>query len=378
MIKKILSINTSFLLVWFFMCLLPGCNKAKSVQIQTLSPVDTLTTDTLNLMETVKPKVQDTLSINAVGDVMFGTNYPDTSEMPPNNGANLLKPFADFLGKADVNFANVEGTFLNSGGTPKGSGNQVYCFRQPVAMAENLKNFGFNVLSVANNHIADFGKRGIESTDSTLAAMKFNYAGFLEKPTASFKIRNIKIGFAAFAPHNGAVDMNDLPSAEAIVKKLKAENDVVIVSFHGGAEGKEAQHVLRKKEIFYKQNRGNVYDFAHKMIDAGADVLLGHGPHVVRAMELYKDKIIAYSLGNFCTYGMFNLKGPNSNAPLLQIWTDEKGNFLKGKIINGKQYAPGGPVLDPDNTAYHRIKELTIQDFPDTNLKFEEGNILKK
>ena len=109
--------------------------------------------------------------------------------------------------------------------------------------------------------------------------------------------------------------------------------DIVIVSFHGGAEGADYQNVTRETETFYGENRGNVYEFSHRMIDAGADIVFGHGPHVTRAIEVYKDRFIAYSLGNFCTYRRFNLTGPNGFAPLLRVKTDTFGKFVEADII---------------------------------------------
>ena len=115
----------------------------------------------------------------------------------------------------------------------------------------------------------------------------------------------MKYGFAAFAPNNGTVSIHDLDEARRLVSQLDSVSDVVIVSFHGGAEGSKHQHVPRRNEIFYGEDRGNVYDFAHSMIDAGADIVFGHGPHVTRAVDIYKNRFIIYSLGNFCTYGPF-------------------------------------------------------------------------
>ena len=109
--------------------------------------------------------------------------------------------------------------------------------------------------------------------------------------------------------------------------------DIVIVSFHGGAEGADFQHVPKTNEMFHGENRGDVYNFAHTMIDNGADVVFGHGPHVTRAIEVYKDRFISYSLGNFCTYGRFNLAGPNGLAPIVKINVDTSGRFLSGRII---------------------------------------------
>jgi hypothetical protein len=330
-------------------------------------------------LETLQPAKPDTISINAVGDIMFGTNFPNTAKMPPNNGKNLLDQFTGYLKDADISFGNAEGVFLNSGGVPKGYGGQVYCFRQPTYMAQYFLENGFDLLSVANNHVADFGEVGLKSTDSVLRSLPIAFAGSLNRPTTIINIRGVLFGLAAFAPHKGSVDMNNISNAVQIVKALKKKCHMVMVSFHGGAEGVSHQRVPKQVEIFYGQNRGNVYDFAHKMIDAGADLVIGHGPHVARAMELYKEKFIAYSLGNFCTYGMFGLGGESGNASLLKLFLNEKGNFLKGEIISGKQYGEGGPVLDQENkSAFYTIKNLTELDFPNSGLIFENGLLKKK
>jgi poly-gamma-glutamate capsule biosynthesis protein CapA/YwtB (metallophosphatase superfamily) len=326
----------------------------------------------------LKPANPDTISINAVGDIMFGTNFPDLKNMPPNQGKDLLSPFTALLKDADVTFGNAEGVFLNSGGTPKGSGGQVYCFRQPTYMAQYFLDNGFDLLSVANNHVADFGDVGLKSTDTVLRKLPIDFAGSILQPTTIITIKGIKYGLAAFAPHKGSIDMNNIPNAIKIVKELKKKCHIVMVSFHGGAEGIDKQHVPKKTEIFYGQNRGNVHDFAHKMIDAGADMVIGHGPHVVRAMELYNNKFIAYSLGNFCTYGKFSLGGVSGNAPLLKLFVTEKGDFVRAKIISGKQYGEGGPILDEQNKeVFNTIKNLTITDFPNSGLRFEDGMIFK-
>ena len=320
----------------------------------------------------------DTLTFIAVGDIMFGSNFPGNANLPPNDGADLLKGFTEILKNADITFGNAEGVFLDAGGTPKGTGNNVYCFRQPRRYAKYFTDNGFNLLSLANNHVADFGDAGLKSTVSTLQALPIQFAGLVDHPTAIITIRNTKIGLAAFAPHNGCVQLNDYPGAIAIIKKLKAECDIVLVSFHAGAEGKNATRVPRRTEIFFNQNRGNVYEFAHRMIDAGADIVLGHGPHVPRGMELYNNKFIAYSLGNFCTYGMFSLTGVSGIAPLLKIYVNGKGDFINGTITSVKQEGEGGPLMDEKFGAYKLIKELSALDFPESNLKFPDSiNITK-
>lgn len=338
--------------------------EAASKQTPQTSPSDTSTPE------------KAIISFSAVGDIMLGSNFPSESKLPPANSPELLAPAESLLKSTDFTFGNCEGTFLNSGGTPKGSGANIYCFRQPEAFAQKLTNAGFDMMSIANNHINDFGATGISSTVKTLEQQQLHFAGTPAHPYSILTKGNIKIGFIAFAPHTGCLDLNDLPRAEALVRELKKKTNMVWVSFHAGAEGIGAQHVTRKKEVFYGQNRGNVYEFAHKMIDAGADMVIGHGPHVVRAMELYKSRLIAYSLGNFCTYGMFSLRGESSAAPLLQFNVNEKGEFLNGHIHSFVQLGEGGPVADKNSFALSLIKKLTAADFPEGTLRIQENGDL--
>ena len=154
--------------------------------------------------------------------------------------------------------------------------------------------------------------------------------------------------------------------------------DVVIISFHGGGEGKDHQHVVRGDEEYLGYNRGSVYRFAHTVVDAGADVVFGHGPHVTRAMELYGDRLICYSLGNFATYRRFNLRGPNGIAPIIKVYTDRMGHFLSGEVIPVYQPGEGGPRVDPSKRAITKIIELTRTDFPDQELIIHmDGSIHK-
>ena len=333
-------------------------------------------TDTLtpkSIIAAPQKMLTDTLTLIAVGDIMFGTNYPGNATLPPNDGKDLLSYFSAQLKDADISFGNSEGVFLDHGGKAKGSGANVFCFREPRKYAQYFVDNGFDLLSVANNHVADFGEEGMKSTIATLQALPIKFAGLQNHPTTVDTVRNIKFGLAAFAPHKGCIQLNDYAAAIASVKALKKKCDIVMVSFHAGAEGRNATHVTKRTEIFMGQNRGNVYEFAHTMIDAGADIVIGHGPHVARAMESYKNKFIAYSLGNFCTYGMFSLQGVSGIAPLLKIYVNEKGDFIRGTITSIKQPGEGGPVPDETHAAYQLIKSLTAADIPDSHLRFTDS-----
>ena len=203
----------------------------------------------------------------------------------------------------------------------------------PERYVSALTSTGFDILSLANNHFGDFGLPARERTKELLDSAGIIYGGLIEHPWSIFKKDSIIYGFCAFAPNAGTVNLNELKEAGEIVKMLADTCNIVIVYFHGGAEGAEFQHVPRVHEIFHGEDRGDVYDFAHTMIDNGADVVFGSGPHVTRGLEVYKERFISYSLGNFCTYGHFNLAGPNGIAPIVKINVDTDGKFLSGRII---------------------------------------------
>lgn len=217
--------------------------------------------------------------------------------------------------------------------------------------------------------MGDFGAMGRETTVHALAEQGIRYAGLLHCPTAIFEKDGIKYGFCAFAPNEGTVNVKDIPAAQEIVRALNDSCDIVIVSFHAGAEGRTYQNVTRKTETFLGEDRGNVYEFAHKMIDVGADILLGHGPHVTRAVEVYKNRFIAYSMGNFSTYSRVNVAGVNGLAPIFRIYTDRRGAFYRARITPTWQPVDDRcPRYDPEKRVITKIQSLTQQDFPEVKL----------
>jgi poly-gamma-glutamate capsule biosynthesis protein CapA/YwtB (metallophosphatase superfamily) len=160
------------------------------------------------------------------------------------------------------------------------------------------------------------------------------------------------------------------------MEELRDNCDILIVSVHGGAEGKDHQHMTRESEIYLGYDRGNIYEFAHLMVDAGADLVFGHGPHVTRAAEVYKDRFIIYSLGNFCTYRRFNLRGPNGIAPIIKLSLTREGRFLKGEIFPVYQPGSGGAKMDPHKRAIAKLQELTRIDFPEISLEINRNGII--
>lgn len=362
----------------FLFILAFSCSENKKSDKQT-TRIDEKSTDKNVIEKIVDP--DSAYAIIMVGDMMLGTNYPSESSLPPDDAKYILDEPKEFLEIADVTIGNLEGTLLDKGGTPKQCSDPGNCvsFRMPEHYAGYMKDAGFDIMSIANNHSGDMGDIGRESTQKTLKKYGIKYAGQLTAPTTIFEKDGVKFGFTAFAPNNGTLSINDLKKATKIVSDLKKECDVVIVAFHGGAEGSGATRVSRKREFYLGEDRGNVYEFAHAMVDAGADIVFGQGPHVPRGVELYNDKFISYSLGNFCTYGKFGLSGNLGLAPILKLYINKNGNFERGRIFPFKQVKRGFPVYDENNGVISLIRELTQKDFPETELEiFEDGKISKK
>jgi hypothetical protein len=314
------------------------------------------------------PSPYDEIVVTAVGDVMLGTTFPDESTLPPNGGADLLTEVTPFLKRGDVVYGNLEGPIVDGGDSAKCHGKKIgtcFAFRVPTRYRKYLKDAGFTAMGLANNHAMDFGLEGRASSRQVLDAMQIAHTGEVGD-IARLTVRGKKITIIAFATYQGAMNFLDLDASLQIIRAAKAESDLVIVGFHGGAEGATHQHVLEGDETFLGEDRGDLRRFTHAAIDAGADLLLGSGPHVVRAMEIYKGKLIAYSLGNFATYGPFNLSAENGLTLVLEAHLANDGTFLRGRAYAVKQEKPGGPKLDPEKKILPVLRGLSNTDFPQT------------
>lgn len=322
------------------------------------------------------------ITIAAVGDVMLGSPFPNDSRMPPNDGADLLKEVTPILSAADIAFGNLEGPMIDGGASSKCSPNSTRCFafRVPTRYGKYLKDAGFDVMSVANNHASDFGDAGRASTRKVLDDLGIKHAGSdnAQYSTAYLDVKGKKIAFVGFAHNNIVPNVNDLDNARRLVEAAKKQADIVIVSFHGGAEGTGAQHVYPRTEIFVGEARGNLPAFAHTVIDAGASLVLGHGPHVMRGLEIYKGHLICYSLGNFATYGWFQLAGETALTEILEVKIGPDGNFLSGKINAGRQEGRGGPVLDKSGESIRVVRALSEADFGANAPKIADDGTISK
>lgn len=342
------------------------------------------TTDTKksNTQKNDKSDEKTEFTIIGVGDIMLGSNYP-FEYLLPENDANILENTQNILKNADITVGNLEGTLFDTGGTPKSCNNPnvCYAFRMPSRYGKYLKQAGFDYLSIANNHSNDFGKIGIKETMKNLDTLGIKYSGIKDIAESTILEKNgKKFGFISFSPNSATVKLNDYNYTQKLISELKSKVDIVIVMFHGGAEGASAEHITKRHEIFHGEDRGNVYEFAHFAIDNGADIIFGQGPHVTRAVELCKNKFISYSGGNFATFGKINVSGSMGIAPIFKIKINNKGDFISGEIIPVRQtYKSFGPFIDSEKLAIKKIISLNKSDFPNGNgfSINEEGKINK-
>lgn len=318
-------------------------------------------------------------SIAAVGDIMLGTDFPE-NRLADDDGAGYLAAATPLLQSADIAFGNLEGVLMEGGEPAKKCSNPQACylFRSPPRYARHLRAAGFDVMSLANNHARDFGEEGRDASMAALDAVGILHSG-REGTVASWQQEGIRFALLAFSPTKGSWPLLSIAIAEAAVAEVAANHDVVIVSFHGGAEGTPGSERLGfGMEYAYGEARGDVVDFAHRVIDAGADLVIGHGPHVPRAMELYNDRLIAYSLGNFATYFGISVSGAKGYAPLLVTQIDANGRFTGGTLHPFIQQRPRGPRPDAANNALNMMRELTRLDFPEGALVIAPDGTLSR
>jgi hypothetical protein len=313
------------------------------------------------------PVTSTEIVITAVGDVMLGTTFPDATggDLPPNDGADVLRQVTPLLGRGDVVFGNLEGPLMDGGESRKCKGKRegtCYAFRVPTRYSKHLKAAGFTVMGLANNHALDFGPEGRASSRHALEEQSIAHSGDIGD-IAYLEAKGRRVAVISFATYPGAYNFLDLDDTLATITAASKEADMVIVTFHGGAEGVTHQHVPQGEEDFLGENRGDLRRFTHAAIDAGAQLLLGSGPHVVRGMEIYKGRLIAYSLGNFATYGPFNMSGETGLSTILEAHLGADGTFLGGCAYPLKQEKPGGPKIDPAMNILPLLRSLSQTDF---------------
>jgi len=301
---------------------------------------------------------RETITIKAVGDIVLGTTWPE-DRIPADVEPRFFAGVAKQLSGGDIVFGNLEGALTDGGETKKDpSRGTQYAFRMPTRYAGILRDAGFNVLGLANNHSSDFGPEGLEDTLSAIESQGMLAVG-MQNEIVYQEIRGIRIawiGFSYLGLHNSIHDLNALVR---LVARAKQSARLVIVTFHGGAEGSDALRVRDEQEKYLGENRGNLVRFARTAVESGADLVLGHGPHVLRGVECYWQKLIVYSLGNFVGYQAFSIKRAAAISAILDITLDEDGWLRRVEFHPVRFTGEHLPEIDPRRRALYLLNDLS-------------------
>jgi poly-gamma-glutamate capsule biosynthesis protein CapA/YwtB (metallophosphatase superfamily) len=317
-----------------------------------------------------------------LGDVVIGwagDMVPASATIAlPADPSTLLSGVKDALSSPDVTLVNLEGTLTEGGASKCGAGStDCFAFRSPPSYAAVFKKAGIDVLNHANNHAFDFGQSGSTDTRRAIRRAGMRSTGG-PKDVTVIERDGVKIAFVGFASYSWSGPLNDPAGVRALVERAAQRADLVVVAFHGGAEGSGAQHVPRGHENYLGEDRGDLRAFARTAINAGADLVVGSGPHVVRGMEFYKNRLIAYSAGNFVGYGgVFGLSGPTAVSYVLHVRLRSDGRFRSGKIVPTLLTGQGIAEHDSSKQAIGLVRSLTEADFPTSGARIAESGAIR-
>ncbi|MER7439249.1 CapA family protein [Micromonospora avicenniae] len=317
------------------------------------------------------PAAGEIVSLSATGDIIMG-NAPN--RLPPNGGKGFFASVTKALA-ADVVMGNLEEPLTVDTGTGKCGADSTRCFqfRAPPEYAAHLRDAGFDLLNQANNHGYDYGPKGYENTQRSLEKYDLAHTGAPDQITV-VENNGVKIAVAGFSSYVWSNSVVDITAAKKVVAKAATMADLVVVQVHMGAEGSDKTRVRPGTEMFLGENRGDPVKFAKAMIDAGADLIVGHGPHVLRGMEFYKGRLIAYSLGNFAGGGnSLSNNGRLGWGGVLKVSLRSDGSWAGGSFTSTYMNGAGKPTLDPDDRGLGLVKQLTRSDFPKTGARLDDA-----
>jgi len=317
----------------------------------------------------------DGITLSGVGDVIMGTQPGD---IPPRGGDGFFDPVKEALA-ADLVMGNLETPLTANTGrvkcgmvTPSPTpGNPspmptkapgCHQFYLPPSYANHLRDAGFQLMNLANNHTNDMGPDGLRNTRAALDAAGIQHTGAPNQITYA-DVKGVRVAVLGFGIYSWGQSLNNIPAAEALVRKADAAADLVVIQMQGGAEGADKTHVRPGHEIFLGEDRGDLIKFTHAVIDAGADVVFGHGPHIMRGMEFYKGRLIAYSLGNFCGYGVLSSAGFLGVGGVLKVSLHKDGSWSGGQLVPTEMVKGGLPAPDGDKRALSFVNGLSKADF---------------
>jgi poly-gamma-glutamate synthesis protein (capsule biosynthesis protein) len=295
----------------------------------------------------------DKVTFCAAGDVMLDRRVK--TFMAEKGSIYPFREITTFIKRHDLSFCNLEGPVSVRGNkVPK-----AYSFRFDPAILDGLKYTGFNMYSLANNHMLDYGSEALLDTVNYVKGQGYFYAGAgINREEASAakykKIKGLTFAFIANVdfPMDGWANEVDgslpLPfdrakpgELTAAVAEAKTKADFVIVSFHWGDEYKNYPNNRQKK-------------IARACVDSGADLILGHHPHVMQGVEKYKNKYILYSLGNF----VFDQRFPSTKEAMV-FCCDFTREGIQNAFLMPVRIKKGKPAFASGRDAGNIMKKIT-------------------
>jgi len=322
----------------------------------------------------------------AGGDVTLGTNL-DTAWMrvasarlrarfrQRDDPASLLVPLRPLVADAELVLLNVESA-IGAGNAPTKCGarsTNCFAFRAPPSSATALRALhrrGTVIGNIANNHARDAGSDGRDSTIAALARAGVVVTGADTIASAVPTAAGDTIGVLGFYTSDSTPDARDTAAVRRHVARAAERYPAVIVTMHLGAEGRDAQRTSDSSEHFLGLDRGNPVAFAEAAVRGGAALVVGHGPHVLRAIEWREGgALIAYSLGNLLTYGPFRLREPSNRGAILCATLDRRGRPRDAELRSTQQLAPGVMRRDASRRALGLVDSLSRLDFPATGAR---------
>jgi len=318
------------------------------------------------------PSEPPVISMSATGDIIFGT----AGSLPPADGDGFFDGVAEAL-QADLVMGNLEQPLTEDTGVSKcGDSPNCFAFRAPPHYARHLSETGFGLMNLANNHGNDYGPAGRENTKAALEEHGIAHTGERDQITV-VDVSGVTVAVLGFSSYEWTNSLIDLDQARDVVDRASQQADVVVVQVHMGAEGANETRVRPGVETYHGENRGDPMAFARAVIDAGADLVVGHGPHVLRGLEFYQGRLIAYSLGNFAGGGgTLRSDGNLGLGAVLKVSVRADGSFVEGQLISTHMYDQGLPKVDPQQRSLALVREVTELDFPETGAQLgEDGEI---
>lgn len=313
------------------------------------------------------------VTLEWVGDIALSTERG----LPPGGLGRALAPVARDLRAADLTLGNLEGT-LSSGGVSKCASlasSQCYAFQAPPRYAFGLRKLGFDLVNQANNHSLDFGRSGRAQTVAALNRAGIAHTGFPGEITY-LRSHGLRVAFLGFAPYPYDANLLDISTAQRLVRRARGHAAIVVVIMHAGAEGADQLHTPYGTQYYLGENRGDVRAFSHAVIRAGASIVLASGPHVIRGVERYRHRLIAYSLGNFVGYHTLAGGGVLSDSAILRVRLAPGGRVLAARWISIR-LAGGLPRPDRTNASAKLVRRLSAQDFPDRHWKIRANGVFR-